>query len=189
MEIFRLCLCKCVLIATYNSLDIGLSSNIRDIFFSLNILWASASDIKKYHENYCKPILFFDTVFVLYQIFNALHFTSIYKFHHIFAPKNKILWCYDEKMGTLLPSERWKSSNPSTRKVVFLTYKFSSSSSFSINNPALVMLVFLHCLVRDSQHRAQETFLCLLPKPQQQMFSVCFSQQTILLYFVGIFLV
>ena len=46
------------------------------------------------------------------------------------------------------------------------------------------MLVFLHCLVRDSQHRAQETFLCLLPKPQQQMVSVCFYNRQ---YFCTLF--
>ena len=97
---------------------------------------------------------------------------AFYKYlHHKYGSCDDIM----EKMEKLLPSDESRVIHPSTRKVVFLTYKFSLSSS-SINNPGLVMLVFLHCLVRSKnrRHRAQETFLCLLPKPQQQMLSVCF---------------
>ena len=95
-------------------------------------------------------------------------------FHHIFASQIQSLWWYYGKNGKVTSDES-RVIHPSTRKVVFLTYKFSLSSSSSINNPGLVMLVFLHCLPRENpRHRAQETFLCLLPKPQQQMLSVCF---------------
>ena len=81
----------------------------------------------------------------LYQISHALHFTSIYKFHHIFAPKIKIYDGIMKKMGTLLPSERWKSSNPSTRKVVFLTYKFSSSPPLPSITPGNACFLTLPC--------------------------------------------
>ena len=39
--------CECVLIATHNSLDIGLSSNIRHIFFSLNSIGCGTHSLSR----------------------------------------------------------------------------------------------------------------------------------------------
>ena len=118
--------------------------------------------------------MFFGTSITLIccLIFNASYFTPLLSY--ICIPNTvpvMILWKYGK-----VTSDESRVIHPSTRKVVFLTYKFYlPSSSYSINNPGLVMLVFLHCLPRENpRHRAQETFLCLLPKPQKQMLSVCF---------------
>ena len=59
--------CECVLIATHNSLDIGLSSNIRHIFFSLNSIGCGTHSLSRFLSffafSFSEKALFFD----LYQ--------------------------------------------------------------------------------------------------------------------------
>ena len=63
----------------------------------------------------------------LYQISHALHFTSIYKFHHIFAPKIKI---YD---GMMKKWERYFHPRDESQVIHLLEKLFS----WRINSPPL----------------------------------------------------